>query len=105
MAVHITEQNFEDEVLKSELPVMVDFGATWCGPCRMIAPFMDQLSDEYAGKAKVAKVDVDECGNIAAQFGIRNVPTVLFFKNGAVVEKHVGGAPKAVFEEKLKKFI
>lgn len=105
MAVHITEQNFEEEVLKSELPVMVDFGATWCGPCRMIAPYMDQISDEYAGKAKVAKVDVDECPGISAKYGIRNVPTVLFFKNGEVVEKHVGGAPKAVFEDKLKKFI
>jgi len=105
MAVHITEQNFEEEVLKSELPVMVDFRATWCGPCRMIAPFMDQLSDEYAGKAKVAKVDVDECPGISAKYGIRNVPTVLFFKNGEVAEKHVGGAPKNVFEDKLKKFI
>lgn len=105
MAVHITEQNFEEEVLKSELPVMVDFGATWCGPCRMIAPYMDQISDEYAGKAKVAKVDVDECPGISAKYGIRNVPTVLFFKDGEVAEKHVGGAPKAVFEDKLKKFI
>ena len=105
MAVHITEQNFEAEVLKSELPVMVDFGATWCGPCRMIAPYMDQISDELAGKAVVAKVDVDECPGISAKYGIRNVPTVLFFKNGEVAEKHVGGAPKNVFEEKLKKFL
>ena len=105
MAVHITEDNFEAEVLKSELPVMVDFGATWCGPCRMIAPYMEQLSDEYAGKAVVAKVDVDECPGISAKYGIRNVPTVLFFKNGEVAEKHVGGAAKAVFEDNLKKFI
>lgn len=105
MAVHITEQNFEEEVLKSELPVMVDFGATWCGPCRMIAPYMDQISDEYAGKAKVAKVDVDECPGISAKYGIRNVPTVLIFKNGEIVDKNVGAAPKATFEEKLKKFI
>ena len=105
MAVHITEQNFEAEVLKSELPVMVDFGATWCGPCRMIAPYMDQISDELAGKAQVAKVDVDECPGISAKYGIRNVPTVLFFKNGEIVDKNVGAAPKATFEEKLKKFI
>lgn len=105
MAVHITEQNFEAEVLKSELPVMVDFGATWCGPCRMIAPYMEQLSDEFAGKAVVAKVDVDECPGIAAKYGIRNVPTVLIFKNGEIVDKNVGAAPKATFEEKLKKFI
>ena len=105
MAVHITEQNFEAEVLKSELPVMVDFGATWCGPCRMIAPYMDQLSDELAGKAKVAKVDVDECPGISAKYGIRNVPTVLFFKNGEIVDKNVVAAPKAMFEGKLKKLI
>lgn len=105
MVVHITEQNFEAEVLKSELPVMVDFGATWCGPCRMIAPYMEQLSDEFAGKAVVAKVDVDECPGIAAKYGIRNVPTVLIFKNGEIVDKNVGAAPKATFEEKLKKFI
>ena len=105
MAVHITEQNFETEVLKSELPVMVDFGATWCGPCRMIAPYMDQLSDEFVGKAVVAKVDVDECPGISAKYGIRNVPTVLFFKNGEIVDKNVGAAPKAMFEEKLKKLL
>jgi len=105
MALHITEQNFEAEVLKSTLPVMVDFGATWCGPCRMIAPYMEQLSDEYAGKAVVAKVDVDECPGISAKYGIRNVPTVLIFKNGEIVDKNVGAAPKATFEEKLKKFI
>lgn len=105
MAMQINEQNFEAEVLKSEVPVIVDFGATWCGPCRMIAPYMDQMSDEYAGKAKVVKVDVDECSGLAAQFGIRNVPTVLYFKNGEVVDKNVGAAPKATFEEKLKKFL
>lgn len=105
MALHITEQNFEAEVLKSTLPVMVDFGATWCGPCRMIAPYMEQLSDEYAGKAVVAKVDVDECPGISAKYGIRNVPTVLIFKNGEIVDKNVGAAPKATFEDKLKKFL
>lgn len=105
MALHITEQNFETEVLKSELPVMVDFGATWCGPCRMIAPYMEQLSEEFAGKAVVAKADIDECPSIAAKYGIRHVPTVLVFKNGEIVDKNVGGAPKATFEEKLKKFI
>ncbi len=103
--MQITEQNFEAEVLKSDVPVMVDFGATWCGPCRMIAPYMEQLADEFAGKAKVVKADVDECSGLAAQFGIRNVPTVLIFKNGQVVDKSVGAAPKAAFEEKLKKFI
>ena len=105
MAIKITDANFEAEVLKSELPVMVDFGATWCGPCKMIAPYMDQLSEEYEGKAKVCKADIDECSGLAAKFRIMNVPTVLFFKNGEVVEKHVGGAQKSVFEYKLKKFI
>ena len=97
MAIKITDANFEAEVLKSELPVMVDFGATWCGPCKMIAPYMDQLSEEYEGKAKVCKADIDECSGLAAKFRIMNVPTVLFFKNGEVVEKHVGGAQKSVF--------
>lgn len=105
MAIKITDANFEAEVLKSELPVMVDFGATWCGPCKMIAPYMDQLSEEYEGKAKVCKADIDECSSLAAKYRIMNVPTVLFFKNGEVVEKHVGGAQKSVFEDKLKKFI
>ena len=105
MAIKITDANFEAEVLKSELPVMVDFGATWCGPCKMIAPYMDQLSEEYEGKAKVCKADIDECSGLAAKFRIMNVPTVLFFKNGEVVEKHFGGAQKSVFEDKLKKFI
>ena len=88
MAIKITDANFEAEVLKSELPVMVDFGATWCGPCKMIAPYMDQLSEEYEGKAKVCKADIDECSGLAAKYRIMNVPTVLFFKNGEVVEKH-----------------
>ncbi len=105
MAIQITDATFEQEVKNCELPVMVDFGAAWCGPCRMIAPYMDQLSEEYAGKAKVVKADVDECVELAAKFGIRNVPTVLYFKNGEVVEKHVGGATKHVFEDKLKKFL
>lgn len=105
MAIQITDATFDQEVVNCELPVMVDFGATWCGPCRMIAPYMDQLAEEYSGKAKVVKADVDECVELAAKFGIRNVPTVLIFKNGQVVEKHVGGAPKQVFEDKLKKFL
>ena len=104
MVKTLTDANF-NETLASGKPVVVDFWATWCGPCRMIAPYMEQLSDEFAGKAVVAKADVDECPGIAAKFGIRNVPTVLFFKNGEVAEKHVGGAPKSVFEEKLQKFL
>lgn len=105
MAKQISEETFEQDVLKAELPVIVDFGATWCGPCKMIAPYIDQLSEEYAGKALVFKVDVDDCGGLAAKFGIRNVPTVLFFKGGQIVDKNVGGAAKAVFEDKLKKIL
>lgn len=105
MADHITDATFEVEVLQSEVPVMVDFGATWCGPCNMIAPYMDQLAEEYAGKAKVFKADIDECQGLAAKYRIMNVPTVLYFKNGEVVDKNVGGAAKQVFEDKLKKFI
>ncbi|MCQ2319158.1 MAG: thioredoxin [Bacteroidales bacterium] len=105
MAKQISEETFEQDVLKAELPVMVDFGATWCGPCKMIAPYMEQLSEEYAGKALVFKADVDDCPGLAGKFGIRNVPTVLYFKGGQVVDKNVGGAAKTVFEDKLKKLI
>ena len=105
MANYITDATFEVEVLQSEVPVMVDFGATWCGPCNMIAPYMDQLAEEYAGKAKVFKADIDECQGLAAKFRVMNVPTVLYFKNGQVVDKNVGGAAKQVFEDKLKKLI
>ena len=105
MANHITDATFEVEVLQSEVPVMVDFGAAWCGPCNMIAPYMDQLAEEYAGKAKVFKADIDECQSLAAKFRIMNVSTVLYFKGGHVVDKNVGGAAKQVFEDKLKKLI
>ena len=105
MANHITDATFEVEVLQSEVTVMVDFGAAWCGPCNMIAPYMDQLAEEYAGKAKVFKADIDECQGLAAKYRIMNVPTVLYFKGGQVVDKNVGGAAKQVFEDKLKQLI
>ena len=105
MANHITDATFEVEVLQSEVPVMVDFGAAWCGPCNRIAPSMDQLAEEYAGKAKVFKADIDECQGLAAKYRIMNVPTVLYFKGGQVVDKNVGGAAKQVFEDKLKQLI
>ena len=105
MAVHITDANFEEMILKSALPVMVDFGATWCGPCKALAPVVEQIAEEYSGKAVVAKADVDECPEASAQLKIRNVPTVLFFKNGAVVDKSVGAVPKAVLTEKLDQIL
>ena len=100
MAFEITEQNF-DEILKSELPVMVDFGATWCGPCKQLAPTIDEIATELEGKAIVGKADVEACSSITARFRIRNVPTVLFFKNGEVKDKTVGSVAKATLVEKI----
>ena len=103
MAEHVTDANFEELVLKSDKPVMVDFGATWCGPCKALAPVVEQMAEEYAGRAVIAKADVDECPEASARFRIRNVPTVLFFKNGEAVDKSVGAVPKAALTEKLEK--
>ncbi|MFK5959604.1 MAG: thioredoxin [Lutibacter sp.] len=101
MALEVTDVTFDEVVLKSDKPVMVDFWAAWCGPCRMVAPIMDQLTAEYEGKATIAKVDVDANQEFAAKYGVRNIPTVLVFKNGEVVEKQVGVAPKSVYEQKI----
>ena len=101
MAFAVNDTNFDDVVVKSDKPVVVDFWAEWCGPCRMIAPIMDELSKEYDGKAIVAKCDVDDSPGVAARFGIRNIPTVLFFKDGKVADKQVGAVPKANFVSKL----
>ncbi len=101
MALELNENNFDSEVLKSDKPVVVDFWAEWCGPCRMIAPIIEEMHAEYAGKAVLGKVDVDSAPSIAAKYGIRNIPTVLFFKNGEVVDKQVGAVPKATLEQKL----
>lgn len=86
--------NFDQEVLKSDLPVLVDFSATWCGPCKAIAPLVGQLADEYAGKIKVGTIDIDDSPGVAQRFGIRGVPTLYVFKGGEVVGKMVGAAPK-----------
>jgi thioredoxin 1 len=101
MAVEVTDATFEEVVLKSNKPVLVDFWAAWCGPCRMVAPILEELHNNYEGKAVIAKVDVDANQKYAAKYGVRNIPTVLVFKNGEVVEKQVGVAPKAVYEEKI----
>jgi thioredoxin 1 len=101
MALKITSANFEETVLKSDKPVLVDFWAEWCGPCRMVGPIVDELHTDYEGKAVVGKVNVDDQQEIAAQYGIRNIPTILFFKNGEMVDKNVGVAPKADLAKKI----
>lgn len=102
MALELTDANFTDQVLNSDKPVLVDFWAEWCGPCRMVGPIVEELAGDYEGKAVVGKVNVDENQGVAAQFGIRNIPTLLIFKNGEIVDKQVGVAPKNVLEGKLK---
>ena len=102
MALEITDANFDELVLKSEKPVVVDFWAEWCGPCRMIGPLINEMSKDYEGKALVGKVNVDLNANVSAQFGVRSIPTVLFIKNGEVVDKSVGAVPKATLETKLE---
>ena len=103
--VEVTDAIFENEVIKSDIPVIVDFWAVWCGPCKMIAPIMEDFAAEYDGKIKVAKLDVDNNPNVAIKYGIRSIPTVLFFKDGKVVEQIIGAYPKSYFEEKLEKLL
>ncbi len=101
MALELTDANFEELVIKSDKPVLVDFWAEWCGPCRMVGPFVEEIAKEYDGKAVVGKVNVDNNPNISMQFGIRNIPALLYFKGGKVVDKQVGAVPKSVLAGKL----
>ncbi len=102
MALEFTDSNFEELVLKSDKPAIVDFWAEWCGPCRLVGPHVSELATEYEGQAVIGKVNVDENSEITSKFGIRNIPTILFFKNGEVVDKQVGATSKAALEAKLK---
>jgi thioredoxin 1 len=101
-AIEITDSNFDEVVMKSDKPVLIDFWAVWCGPCRMVAPFVEQLAVEYEGKAIVGKVDVDNNPQVAMQFGIMSIPTLLIINNGKVVDKQIGAVPKSVLAGKLE---
>lgn len=101
MALAITDQNYE-ELLASGKPMVIDFWATWCGPCKKIGPFIEALAEEYQDQVIIGKCDVEDNDDLAMKFGVRNVPTVIFIKNGEVVDKQVGAGPKSVFEDKIK---
>ncbi|MEJ5287448.1 MAG: Thioredoxin [Candidatus Kapaibacterium sp.] len=103
--IHVTDQNFQDEVLNSNLPVIVDFWATWCAPCRMIAPIVEEISREYDGKVKVCKLDVDNNPNTAINYGIRSIPTLLFFKDGKVMGSIIGAVGKSKIVEQIEKLL
>lgn len=102
MTVEVNDSNFEKIVLKSDKPVIIDFWAEWCGPCRMVSPIVEEISEDFKGKVIVAKVDVDSNPGISSKFGIRNIPTIMFFKDGKMVDKQVGAVPKSNLVSKLE---
>ncbi len=102
MAIELTDSNFEELALKSDKPVMVDFWAEWCGPCRMVGPVVEEIAKDYEGKAVVGKVNVDNNPQVAMKYGIRSIPTILFLKNGEVVDRSVGAVPKGTLTTKLE---
>ena len=105
MAIAVNDSNFEEVVLKASHPVLVDFWAEWCGPCKMMLPIVEEVATEFEGKITVAKVNVDESAGTAARFGIRNIPTILFFKNGEVADKQVGAVPKTTLVNKVNSLL
>ncbi len=105
MALELTDANFAEKVINNEGVSVVDFWATWCGPCRMIAPIIEDLSKEYGDKVVIGKLDVDSNPDVSFKFGIRNIPTILIFKNGEIVEKHVGATTKNVLEAKINAYL
>ncbi len=105
MALELTDKNFDEVVMASDKPVLVDMWAIWCGPCRMVAPILEDISKDYAGRVIVGKLDVDSNPGTTSRFGIRNIPTILFFKDGKLVDKQVGAVPKAVIVRKLEPYL
>ena len=105
MAIEITETNFKQEVLDSSIPVLIDFWATWCMPCQMIAPVVETISQEYTGKLKVGKIDVDKQGELAAKYSVMSIPALLIFKNGQVVDSVIGAVPKEYLVDRIKKIL
>ncbi|MFH1488877.1 MAG: thioredoxin [Pseudomonadota bacterium] len=103
--LEVTDETFDTEIVNAELPAMVDFWATWCGPCKMVAPVVEELAKDYQGKIKVAKMDVDQNRQTPARFGIRNIPTLIFFKGGEVAQTIIGAQPKSAIENELKKLL
>jgi thioredoxin 1 len=103
--LHVTDETFDAEIMKSEVPAMVDFWAEWCGPCRMVGPVVEELAAQYQGKIKIAKMDVDKNRQTPAKFGIRNIPTLILFKGGQVAQTIVGAQPKSHIEQELKRLL
>jgi thioredoxin 1 len=103
--LHVTDENFEDEIINSDVPAMVDFWAEWCGPCKMVSPVVEELAKEYKGKIKIASLDVDGNRQTPTKFGIRNIPTLIFFKNGEVSQTIIGAQPKSAIDQELKKLL
>ena len=105
MEIIVNDANFEAEVINSELPVLIDFWAPWCGPCHMVSPIVEELGNDYAGKLKVCKINVDEAPGVSRQYGIRAIPTLMVFKGGEMVDQQIGVVPKNVLEGKITPYL